>query len=113
VNYEQFQLKLSVQYLAMIVIGGLGSVRGSILGAVFITLLPIALRAAMVPLESTLPGGATQVLSSARLFLFGLVIVVCIVLEPGGLARVPGRVLSWWRTRLATAHSRGPGVANA
>ena len=44
VNYEQFQLDLSIQYLAMIVIGGLGSLTGSILGAVFITLMPILLR---------------------------------------------------------------------
>jgi len=44
VNFEQFQLDLSIQYLAMIVIGGLGSLPGSILGAVFINLLPVVLR---------------------------------------------------------------------
>ena len=40
-NYEQFQLIVSIDYLAMIIIGGLGSVLGSIFGAVFVTLLPI------------------------------------------------------------------------
>ena len=43
-NYEQFQIGVSIDYLAMIIIGGLGSVLGSILGAVFITLLPIVIR---------------------------------------------------------------------
>ena len=43
-NYEQFQLGVSIDYLAMIIIGGLGSVLGSIFGAVFITLLPIVIR---------------------------------------------------------------------
>jgi len=40
-NYEQFQINVSIDYLAMIIIGGLGSVLGSIFGAVFVTLLPI------------------------------------------------------------------------
>ena len=43
-NYEQFQLDVSIDYLAMIIIGGLGSVLGSILGAAFVTLLPIVTR---------------------------------------------------------------------
>ena len=43
-NYEQFQIGVSVDYLAMIIIGGLGSVLGSIFGAIFVTLLPIVIR---------------------------------------------------------------------
>src|SRR6185312_7315998 len=46
-NYEQFQLGVSIDYLAMIIIGGLGSVLGSIFGAIFITLLPIVIRTLM------------------------------------------------------------------
>src|SRR5881409_4375741 len=49
-NYEQFQIGVSIDYLAMIIIGGLGSVLGSIFGAAFVTLLPILLRLAMEPL---------------------------------------------------------------
>src|SRR5207244_2101233 len=40
-NYEQFQITVSIDYLAMVIIGGLGSILGSILGAIFVTLLPI------------------------------------------------------------------------
>ena len=43
-NYEQFQIDVSIDYLAMVIIGGLGSVMGSVLGAIFVTLLPIATR---------------------------------------------------------------------
>ena len=43
-NYEQFQIVVSIDYLAMIIIGGLGSVLGSILGAIFVTMLPIVIR---------------------------------------------------------------------
>src|SRR5438128_3995305 len=46
-NYEQFQITVSIDYLAMIIIGGLGSVLGSVFGAIFVTLLPIAIRYAM------------------------------------------------------------------
>ena len=48
-NYEQFQIGVSIDYLAMIIIGGLGSVLGSIFGAVFVTLLPIVIRYAWRP----------------------------------------------------------------
>src|SRR5207244_11660395 len=43
-NYEQFQIGVSIEDLAMIIIGGLGSVLGSIFGAAFVTLLPIVVR---------------------------------------------------------------------
>jgi branched-chain amino acid transport system permease protein len=87
VNFEQFQIDLSIQYLAMIVIGGLGSIPGSLFGAVFITLLPILLRA----IVGLVPGNSAVVLSSAQFFLFGAVIVLFMVVEPRGLARI-------WRT---------------
>jgi branched-chain amino acid transport system permease protein len=88
VNVEQFQLDLSIQYLAMIVIGGLGSIPGAIFGAVFITLLPIVLRSVMGVFGDVLPGNPAVVLSSAQFFLFGLVIVVFMTVESHGLARI-------------------------
>jgi branched-chain amino acid transport system permease protein len=87
-NFEQFQLDLSMQYLAMIVIGGLGSIPGSIFGAVFITLLPIVLRDAVGLLGNALPGNSAVLLSSAQFFLFGTVIVVFMTVESHGLARL-------------------------
>jgi branched-chain amino acid transport system permease protein len=89
VNYEQFQLDVSIQYLAMIVIGGLGSIPGSIFGAVFMTLLPLGLRSLVgaIPLDFV-PGGSAMIVSSAQFFLFGLVIVAFMALQPHGLARI-------------------------
>jgi branched-chain amino acid transport system permease protein len=84
VNFEQFQLDLSVQFLAMIVIGGLGSIPGSMFGAAFVTLLPIVLR----NFVGLLPGNSTLLSSSLELFLFGLVIVAFMLLEPHGLVRI-------------------------
>jgi branched-chain amino acid transport system permease protein len=95
VNYEQFQLELSIQYLAMIVIGGLGSIRGSVFGAVFVTLLPIVLREVLSGFDGALPGSSAVALSSIQFLLFGAVIVVFMVLEPRGLAH-----LIKWRGRL-------------
>ena len=85
-NYEQFQIGVSIDYLAMIIIGGLGSVLGSILGAVFVTMLPIVLRLAMEPLAGLFfsPGEMSSVIASTRLVLFGGLIIFFLVVEPEG-----------------------------
>src|SRR2546425_9743038 len=46
-NYEQFQITVSIDYLAMIIIGGLRSVLRALFRAVFVALLPILIRFAM------------------------------------------------------------------
>jgi branched-chain amino acid transport system permease protein len=97
VNFEQFQIDLSIQYLAMIVIGGLGSIPGSLFGAAFITILPIFLRAAVDAFQGILPGNSAILLSSARFFLFGFVIVAFMVVEPHGLARIWRNVKDYFR----------------
>jgi branched-chain amino acid transport system permease protein len=84
---EQFSFTESILYIGMIIIGGLGTTLGPILGVVFIRLLQEGLRGYLVPfLESTftvLPAGfATGVTP----MLFGLVIVLFLILEPRGLA---------------------------
>ncbi len=86
-NAEQFSLTESILYIGMIIIGGLGTTLGPILGVVFIRLLQQVLTVEVVPLleESftALPAGfATGVTP----MLFGLVIVLFLVLEPRGLA---------------------------
>jgi len=98
-NYEQFQLGVSIEYLAMIIIGGLGSVLGSILGAVFVALLPLFIRTVM---ESV--GGfffaaneMATVVSSMRLVIFGALIIVFLVLEPEGLNRLWRNIRNYFR----------------
>src|SRR5207237_909605 len=72
-NYEQFQLIVSIDYLAMIIIGGLGSVLGSIFGAIFVTLLPIVLRILLENVGSLFfsAGELANIMSGTRLGAFG------------------------------------------
>jgi branched-chain amino acid transport system permease protein len=98
-NYEQFQIGVSIDYLAMIIIGGLGSVLGSILGAVFVTMLPILLRLAMEPLAGLFfsPGEMSSVIASTRLVLFGGLIIFFLVVEPEGLNRLWRNIRNYFR----------------
>jgi branched-chain amino acid transport system permease protein len=98
-NYEQFQIGVSIDYLAMIIIGGLGSVLGSVLGAVFVTMLPILLRLAMEPLAGLFfsPGEMSSVIASTRLVLFGGLIIFFLVVEPEGLNRLWRNIRNYFR----------------
>lgn len=98
-NYEQFQLPVSIEYLAMIIIGGLGSILGSIFGAVFITLLPIAISLTVEAVGALLfPGtNLVQEASNLRLILFGALIIFFLVVEPEGLNRLWRSIRSYFR----------------
>jgi branched-chain amino acid transport system permease protein len=98
-NYEQFQIGVSIDYLAMIIIGGLGSVLGSILGAVFVTMLPIVIRLAMEPLAGLFfdAGEMSSVIASTRLVLFGGLIIFFLVVEPEGLNRLWRNIRNYFR----------------
>jgi branched-chain amino acid transport system permease protein len=98
-NYEQFQLTVSIDYLAMVIIGGLGSILGSILGAIFVTLLPILTRwfledygwllFAQQDLQNAIP--------NLRLILFGGLIIFFLVVEPEGLNRLWRNIRNYFR----------------
>src|SRR5438067_3986086 len=98
-NYEQFQIGVSIDYLAMIIIGGLGSVLGSIFGAAFVTLLPIVIRYAMEAVSGVLFSQATvhNLIPALRLTLFGALIIVFLILEPEGLNRLWRNIRSYFR----------------
>jgi branched-chain amino acid transport system permease protein len=99
-NYEQFQIGVSIDYLAMIIIGGLGSVLGSILGAAFVTLLPIVIRWIMEGFGGLFFNAAelSSIIASLRLVIFGLLIIVFLVLEPEGLNRLWRNIRNYFRT---------------
>jgi branched-chain amino acid transport system permease protein len=98
-NYEQFQISVSIDYLAMIIIGGLGSVLGSILGAVFVTLLPIATRWVLEDFGSLVFSASdlAGTVPNLRLVIFGALIIVFLALEPEGLNRLWRNVLAYFR----------------
>ncbi len=98
-NYEQFQLVTSIDYLAMIIIGGLGSVLGSIFGAMFVTLLPIVIRY----LTETVGGlfltqaAILNFIANVRLIVFGALIIGFLIIEPEGLNRMWRNIRSYFR----------------
>ena len=91
VTPESFPLTMSIFFLAAIIVGGMGSILGGILGAVFMTMVPELLKLAV----DLLPGGASLAvfLSPVRLVIFGALIIGFLVFEPLGLAEM------WRRTR--------------
>ena len=98
-NYEQFQIGVSIDYLAMIIIGGLGSVLGSILGAMFVTLLPIVIRYTMEAFGGVFFSQATvlNLIPNLRLVLFGALIIAFLIVEPEGLNRLWRNIRSYFR----------------
>jgi len=98
-NYEAFQLPISIDYLAMVVIGGLGSILGSIFGAVFVTLLPIGIRFFMETVGVYFVEGVylAQVIAQMRLILFGGLIMFFLVVEPEGLAKLWRNIRNYFR----------------
>jgi branched-chain amino acid transport system permease protein len=82
VSPESFSLLLSVQFLSMIVIGGIGTVAGGILGAGLVTLLQDQLAQA---------GGWSGLL-------YGLVVLLVMILEPLGLYGRWLKIKMYWKT---------------
>ena len=95
VSPENFPLGVAIDQLGMIIIGGLGSVLGSVLGAIFITLLPEVLRLVTGRLAHELPA-LVQLFSSLKLGVFGLTVVLFLVFEPEGLAARWKRIKTSW-----------------
>ncbi len=93
---EQFGIGQSISFLAMIIIGGLGSVQGAVFGAVFITLLPEVLSAAAGGLGSVFPNMATYFLAMKE-GIFGLTLVLFLIFEPEGLAHRWRLVKAYWK----------------
>jgi branched-chain amino acid transport system permease protein len=80
-----FDINRSFQVLFMIIIGGLGSILGSFLGAAFIVLTPIFLNQAPAWFGI---GLSTATISHIEFMLFGTLIVFFLIAEPHGLARL-------------------------
>ena len=93
---DAFTLLVAIDYLAMIIIGGLGSILGAIFGAVFMTLLPEVLKLSATSLTGVYPN-AFGVIASTRDIVFGLAVILFLMYEPQGLARIWLRVRGYWK----------------
>jgi branched-chain amino acid transport system permease protein len=84
-NIEEFNLALSFHLLGMIIIGGMGTVVGSFLGAGFMTLLPIFINQTMLVFLERVP---SDLRANSEAIVFGGLIVFFLIVEPYGMARL-------------------------
>ncbi len=88
VNPEQFGLLLSVFFLSCVIVGGMGSILGAILGAFFMTLLPELLREGALAIGSSIGFDIALILVPLKETVFGVLMVAFLILEPRGLAQL-------------------------
>ncbi len=94
VTPEYFPLTVSIQYLAMVIVGGAGTVLGAILGAGVILLIPELLNS----LVGAFGPQFAATLAAWRNVAFGALILLFLILEPRGLVGLWGRVRDYFRT---------------
>ncbi len=94
VSVEAFSLFLAIQYVAMVIIGGLGSILGAVLGAAFVVLLPYAIEYALavLPFADRL---ADQVFA-LNYASFGLAMILFLLFEPEGLVGIWRRLRDYF-----------------
>jgi branched-chain amino acid transport system permease protein len=94
INPERFNLLFSVEFLAIVLIGGVATISGSIIGAAFIVLLPrvVQVSAPYLPLI-----GNVVSVEIAQRMLFGALIVIFLVLEPRGIYGMWLRMRNYWK----------------
>ena len=100
VSNEGFGIDRSIIFLAMIIIGGLGSVMGTLMGTAFMVLLPelmewlsVALRGS--PIDQFL--GLKNNIAFLREMAIGIIIIVFLVFEPDGLAHRWRQIKAYWK----------------
>lgn len=94
----QFNLLLSVQFIAMVLIGGAGTISGAIMGAFFLTLLPRFTRELpqFVPFIGGSPTDLPNVFQLETV-LYGGLIIVFLIFEPRGLFGIWVRLRNYWK----------------
>ncbi|MBW1980915.1 MAG: branched-chain amino acid ABC transporter permease [Deltaproteobacteria bacterium] len=96
ISDEHFTMWLSIQYLAMVIIGGLGHVLGGIFGTIFMVLLPELLRIPSQALSNVYPN-IFAIFGTLRELVFGVVIILFLIFEPDGLAARWHTVRAYWK----------------
>jgi branched-chain amino acid transport system permease protein len=94
VSVEAFSLLMTIQYIAMVIIGGLGSVLGAVLGTIFVVLLPYGIDS--VADHLAVPSRFTTYMFAIKHSCFGLIMILFLVLEPAGLVGVWIRIRDYF-----------------
>lgn len=93
ISVDNFTLLHSISYIVMIVVGGIGSITGSVIGAVFITLLPEIITFIKDYLPATV-----QIASSLQAAVYGIILMLFIIYRPTGFYGLWIKIKIWWRT---------------
>jgi len=100
IGYNQFDLLMSIQYVAIIIVGGVGTIYGGVIGAIAVGALPQIISQYSGSIPGLAGTAATSGVTPAILaqILYGLLIVVFLVVEPGGIAALWRRVKAYFAT---------------
>jgi branched-chain amino acid transport system permease protein len=97
ISYESFSLGMSVQYISMILIGGLGSISGAVFGAIFVGLLPEMLSNVALAARGVVGLDVSGHLAIVNKGLFGLLIIGFLIGKPEGLSRLWADTKRYWK----------------
>jgi branched-chain amino acid transport system permease protein len=94
VSVEAFSLFLTIQYLAMVIVGGMGSLLGALLGAAFVTVFPYVIEAGLFALPDA--ERYADLLFAVNYAAFGLVMIGFLIFEPLGLVGIWHRIQNYF-----------------
>jgi branched-chain amino acid transport system permease protein len=92
-----FGITMTISVIAMIIVGGLGTVLGAVLGAILITIIPHLIVLVVDHLKDLYPA-LSSFMVSFKLGIFGLVIIGTLLFEPKGLVGIYQRIRIYWKT---------------
>jgi branched-chain amino acid transport system permease protein len=93
VSWDQFGMEMSINLIAVVVLGGVGSVYGAVAGSAVVYALPELIKAIAGGLPFVATGGQTTGVTPDQLtaVIYGLLLVLVMILEPGGMAAIAAR----------------------
>jgi branched-chain amino acid transport system permease protein len=94
---SSFGISLTISAIAVIIVGGLGTVLGTILGAILITGIPHLIVFIADMLQDSYPA-LSGLMAEIKLGIFGLVIILTLLIEPKGLVGIYQRIKIYWKT---------------
>lgn len=94
VSVEAFNLFMSIEYIAMIIIGGIGTILGAVFGTIFVVVLPYAIDWFVDFFQ--VPARFTTYIFALKFAAFGLIMIIFLVLEPNGLVGIWKRIRDYF-----------------
>ncbi len=94
-SVDEYSFMLTIYYLAMIIVGGMGSVLGSLMGAFLVTILPFIL--VYITDFFQVSGVVKEFFFAVQSGVFGVVIILFLLIEPLGLAEIWRRISTFFQ----------------